>query len=116
MHVRHGDQYCIVHGVCRKVAKFSENYLRSLASTTLESLEKTVNIQEEKFSHFEVYMSGTLSSSNYSLNVLNHLQERLSVFLSQTIKSANSKLKLRRADVIRHVVSAKEQWRKVRSR
>ena len=49
----------------------------------------------------------------FSFVVLNHHQEGLSLFLSQTIKAANTAHKLKRADVIRHVVSAKEQWRKV---
>lgn len=42
-------------------------------------------------------------------------QENLSIFLGKTIKSMNEELKLKRADLIRHTVSAKEQWRTVRS-
>lgn len=42
------------------------------------------------------------------------LQEKLSIFLGKTIKCANEELKLKRADIIRHTVSAKEQWRTVR--
>ena len=50
----------------RKVAKYCENYLRSLASTTVDSLEKTVNIQEVKFTNFEVYQCEALSMCNLS--------------------------------------------------
>ena len=90
--------------------------MRSLASSTLESLEKTVKIQEEKFTHFEVctYVRDVPHTGfGTSLPVLKHFQESLSVSLSQTIKSANTNLKLKRADVLWHVVSAKELWRKV---
>ncbi len=40
-------------------------------------------------------------------------QESLSLFLTETVKNVNTELKLKKADVIRHAVSAKEQWRKV---
>ena len=40
-------------------------------------------------------------------------QEQLSLFLSQSIRSANESMQLRRADVARHSVSARNLWRKV---
>lgn len=39
---------------CRKVARFCENYLRTIASKTTASLEETVSMQNEKFTAFEV--------------------------------------------------------------
>ena len=43
--------WCVWH---RKISRYCENYLRNMASTMLANLEKTVNIQEEKFTSFEV--------------------------------------------------------------
>ena len=45
---------CLSLSLCRRVAKFSENYLRTIGSKTTASLEQTVNVQTEKFTEFEV--------------------------------------------------------------
>jgi len=51
----------------RKVSRYCENYLRNMASTMLVGLEKTVNIQEEKFTGFEVRHGGRGISTCSSL-------------------------------------------------
>lgn len=48
--------FAVCVGFCRKISRYCESYLRNMASTMLVNLEKTVNVQEEKFTNFEVGM------------------------------------------------------------
>lgn len=82
--------FCIFHR--RRVSQFSEAYIRSVASKATSDLEQTLSTQTQRFTEFE---------------------EQLSLFLTETIKSSNKEAQLRKAEVFRLAVSAKELWRKV---
>ena len=44
----------LFHSLCRRMTKFSDNYIQTVASRTTSSLEQTLNVQTEKFTDFEV--------------------------------------------------------------
>ena len=75
------------------MSQFSESYIRSVASKATNDLEQTLSTQTQRFTEFE---------------------EQLSLFLTETIKKSNKEAQLRKAEVFRLAVSAKELWRKVR--
>ena len=86
----YGDNY--PSPLYRRVSQFSESYIRSVASKATSDLETTINTQTQRCADFE---------------------EQLSLFLSATESRVNKEGQQRKAEVVRHSVTAKELWRKV---
>ena len=81
--------------LCRRVSQFCESYIRSVASKATSDLETTINTQTQRCTDFE---------------------EQLCLFLSATESRVNKEGQQRKAEVVRHTVTAKELWRKVLKR
>ncbi len=88
--------------------------MRSLASDINIHVQKTQQEEMNKFTNYEVTYKIIITSLLIIISLCPLcLQEHLSVFLSKCIRHSRDEARMRRADVIRHALSAEGLWRQV---